>query len=273
MGIYITETWLRERYGLEHDEEIQLPAGSRLTPSAQGLLSERRITVKFTGAEERVPEEVPHEGAPAPQKRINPLTGSSERYDARCQLCRQVVDDKPDTMTHLNRDTLVAKNDPRLKLRGKLDTAIAQAVLLQERFDPDGRFATLAGWLAEVRSALGDVLRAEVTGETLAPCTMGGMDAAAIHAVSHNPLKYLGQDHLLPELGVGKRVASLNLLRAMIREAELYAADVFIARDFTVTRPDVMEGLNRLSSAVYVLMLLTYLAEQGKAIPAERIKA
>ncbi len=280
MGTYITETWLRERYGLEHDEEIQLPVGSRLTPAAEGLLSERRIVVKYTDAEGRVVEDHPGEdvsqvsGASGDtgKKRINPLTGSSERYDARCQLCRQIVGDKPDTMTHLNRDTLVAKNDLRLKLRGKLDTAIAQAVLLQERFDPEGRFATLAGWLGEVRSALGNVLKAEVTGEPLAPISMGGMDAGAIHAVSHNPLKYLGHDHLLPELGIGKRVASLNLLRAMIREAELAAADVYIARDYTVTRPDIMEGLNRLSSAAYVLMLLTYLAEQGKAIPTGRIK-
>jgi ethanolamine utilization cobalamin adenosyltransferase len=83
-------------------------------------------------------------------------------------------------------------------------------------------------------------------------------------------LKYLGHDHLLSEMNQGARVARLNLLRAQIREAELYAADVYIARDFTVTRPDIMRGLNRLSSAVYVLTLLAYLAEQGKSALPER---
>ena len=100
---------------------------------------------------------------------------------------------------------------------------------------------------------------------------MGDMDEETLHAVSHHPLKYLGHDHLLPEADQGALVARLNLLRAQIREAELYAADVYIVRDFTVSRPDIMQGLNRLSSAVYVLMLLTYLAEQGRGVPPERI--
>lgn len=273
MGTYITETWLRERFGLGHGTEIRLPAGSRLTPSAEGLLAERHITVKYTDAEGRVfVDQAPDREEPD-LKRVNPLTGSSERHEAHCQMCRQPVDKKPDTMTHLDKDTLVAKNDPRLKLRGKLDSAIALAVLLQEEFDPEGRFGALAQWLADIRSALGNALRAEATGDELIPVSIGAMDATAIHAVSHNPLKYLGHDHMVPEFGYGVRVARLNVLRAAIREAELCAADVYIARDYTVTRPDVMEGLNRLSSAVYVLMLLTWLAEQGKAVPTERMKA
>jgi ethanolamine utilization cobalamin adenosyltransferase len=186
-------------------------------------------------------------------------------------LCRQPVGEKPDALTHLDADNLAAKNDPRLKLRGKLDSAIAWAVLIQAEFDPDGSRPMLARWLADIRSALGNALKAEVTGAAMPPVAMGEMDEAAIHAVSHKPLQYLGHDHLLPEAGQGARVARLNLLRAQVREAELHAADVYIARDFSVTRPDIMQGLNRLSSAVYVLMLLTYLAEQGKT-PPEGVK-
>lgn len=273
MGAYITETWLRERFELEHGAEIDLPAGSRLTPSARGLLDERRIIVKYIDEEGRVSAAESPGRAETGSKRVNPLTGKSDRREACCQMCGQPVAKKPDAMTHLDETTLAAKNDPRLKLRGKLDTAIAQAVLLQEEFDPEGRFGVLAQWLADLRSGLGNALRAEVTGEPLPPVSMGGMDAAAIRAVSHNPLKYLGQDHLLPEVGHGARVARLNLLRALIREVELCAADVYIARDYTVTRPDIMEGLNRLSSAAYVLMLVTYLAERDGTIPANRIQA
>ena len=271
MGEFITETWLRETFSLGFGTEVHLPAGSRLTPSAQGLLDERHVTVRYTDGEARESvKEAPEPEAPA--RRVNPLTGDSERHEACCQLCRQPIGKKPDTMTHLNRDTLVAKNDPRLKLRGKLDSAIALAVLIQTTFDPEGRFAALARWLADVRSALGNVLKAEVTGETLSSVAMGDMDAQSIHAISHNPLKYLGHDHIVPEVGYGARVAQLNQLRAHIREAELCAADIYIARDCTVTRPDMMEVLNRLSSAVYVLMLLTSLAEQGKTVPTEGIR-
>ncbi len=168
---------------------------------------------------------------------------------------------------------MAPKNDPRLKLRGKLDTLIARTVLIQEEFDPEGRCPELAACLKDIRAALGNALKAEVTGETMEPAGMGGLDAKTLHAVSHNPLRYLGIDHLLPESGHGLQTARLNLLRAEVREAELIAADIFIARDFSVTRPDIMEGLNRLSSAVYVLTLLTHLAEKGAPAALAGIKA
>ena len=272
MGTYVTETWLRERFGLGHGTEIRLPADSKLTPAARTLLDERRIAVKYTDEAGRVfLDETPDAQTPE-LKRIHPLTGGAELHTGNCQMCGLPLRKKPDTLTHLDAHSLVAKNDPRLKLRGKLDSAIALAVLLQAEFDPQGRHPALALWLADIRSALGNALKAEVSGTDMPPVAMGDMDAETIHAVSHNPLKYLGHDHLLPEAEQGARVARLNLLRAQIREAELYAADVYIARDFTVTRPDIMQGLNRLSSAVYMLMLLTYLAEQGKSVPPERIK-
>ena len=271
MGPFITETWLREAFGLGHGTEVHLPVGARLTPSARGLLDERRISIKYVDDAGRVfLDEKP--GAETPDlKQVNPLTSSSVRHASSCLLCHQQVDKKPDTLTHLDAHNLVSKNDPRLKLRGKLDSAIAHAVLVQTEFDPQGRHPMLAHWLADIRSGLGNALKAEVTGETMPATAMGDLDHEAIHAISHNPLKYLGHDHLVPELEQGVRVARLNLLRAQIREAELYAADVYIGRDFTVARPDIMQGLNRLSSAVYVLMLLTYLADQGKPVPPERI--
>jgi ethanolamine utilization cobalamin adenosyltransferase len=281
MGAYVTETWLREHFGLGHGTEIRLPAEARLTPAARALLNERRIAVKYADEDGRVFVDMPEGASQTPERRrVNPLlgektgekTGGNGRRTAACILCRQPVGEKPDALTHLDADHLAAKNDPRLKLRGKLDSAIAWAVLIQAEFDPDGRFPVLARWLADIRSALGNALKAEVTGAAMPPVAMGEMDEEAIHAVSHHPLRYLGHDHLLPEAGQGARVARLNLLRAQVREAELHAADVYIARDFSVARPDIMRGLNRLSSAVYVLMLLTCLAEQGKSVPPEGVR-
>jgi ethanolamine utilization cobalamin adenosyltransferase len=105
------------------------------------------------------------------------------------------------------------------------------------------------------------------------PVSMGEFDETAIHAISHNPLKYIGHDHLVPEVVHGVQVARLNLLRTQIREAELLAADVFIDRDFRVTRPDIMLALNRLSSAVYVLMLMTLMAERGQPVSPEKVRS
>lgn len=79
---------------------------------------------------------------------------------------------------------------------------------------------------------------------------------AQLHRLSHQPLRYLGHDHLVPEARHGRDVALLNLLRGKVREAEVTAAQVFITPQFAVRRADIMQALNRLSSAVYVMMIL-----------------
>ncbi len=55
----------------------------------------------------------------------------------------------------------------------------------------------------------------------------------------------------VPEARHGRDVALLNLLRGKVREAEVTAAQVFITPQFAVRRADIMQALNRLSSAVY----------------------
>jgi ethanolamine utilization cobalamin adenosyltransferase len=274
MSTFITESWLRERFSLAPGSEIHLPENARLTPSARTLLDERQIRVKYVDDAGRafVETEAAKTGrgeAPARQ-RVPVLTGKNERDAARCLLCSQPVVTKPDTLTSLDGKALVSKNDPRLKLRGKLDTAISHAVWVQAEWGPQDGKTPLPLWLADIRSALGSVLKAEVTGEAMPPVVMGEFDEAAIHAISHNPLQYLGHDHIVPEAGHGARVARLNVLRTQIREAELAAADVFIDRDFKVARLDVMQALNRLSSAVYVLMLTTLLSERGQSVPLKK---
>jgi ethanolamine utilization cobalamin adenosyltransferase len=269
---YITEAWLREKFGLAENTEVQLPANSLLTPSARELLEVRKIRIKYIDESGRTFFEEKHVSGEATFNQVNPLTSKDNWRSGQCMLCHQTLSKKPDTLTHLNENDLVAKNDARLKLRGKLDMAIAYMVWIQTEFEPNNHAIILSHYLSDIRSSLGNVLRAEVTGETMMPVVMGEFDEHTLHAISHNPLKYLGYDHLLPEVSQGKQVARLNVLRAMIREAELYAADIYIAKDFTVTRPDIMANLNRLSSAVYVMMLLVFLAERGQWKPTRNDK-
>lgn len=272
-GPYITETQLRERFSLGHGTEIHLEVGSRLTPSAEGLLADRKISIKYLDEEGRVFLKSTEKSAADDLKKVNPLTSQDGWSLGSCMLCNQTLESKPETLTHIDFHNLVSKNDPRLRFRGKLDSVIAQAVLIQTQMQQEGfSHNQLLRFLSDVRSALGNVLKAEATGSEMVNISLGEMDEKAIHAISHNPLKYLGHDHLLPEVSQGVNVARLNVLRAQIREAELEAADIYITRDFKVTRPDIMAGLNRLSSAVYVLMLLTFLVEKGKTIDLERMK-
>lgn len=245
MKDFITEAWLRANHTLSEGAEIHLPADARLTPSARELLESRRLRIKFL--DEQGSLFVDDDA----QQPVHGLTSSDTYPQACCELCRQPVEKKPDTLTHLTADKMVAKSDPRLGFRAALDATIALAVWLQielaEPWQP---------WLADIRSRLGNIMRADAMDEPLAAQSIVGLNEDELHRLSHQPLRYLGHDHLVPEAAHGRDAALLNLLRTRVRETETIAAQVFITRSFEVLRPDILQALNRLSSTVYVMMIL-----------------
>lgn len=265
MGLFVTEDWLRANYSLSDGTEIHLPADCRLTPAARTLISDHHLVIKYLDEQGRLFVEnennATQQTTETPQlKNVHGLTSQDSYTLSSCQLCQQEVVKKPDTMTHLNAYTLVSKADPRLGFRAKLDSTIAVAVWLQ------GEVSDYAqGWLTDIRSVLGNIMRADAMDEPLPHFVIGGLDEKAIHQLSHYPLKYLEHDHIVPAFEHGKNVRLLNLLRTSIRETEIVAATIFIDRDMVVKRPDIMQGLNRLSSAVYVLMLMCLRVEREKA--------
>ncbi|GGP22528.1 ethanolamine utilization cob(I)yrinic acid a,c-diamide adenosyltransferase EutT [Silvimonas iriomotensis] len=266
MPTFITEDWLRAHAGLGQNTRISLPADSRLTPAAQELIKARGLAVKFVDEAGRTFIENP--GADGGLTPVHGLTGSATAQPQHCALCQQTVGKKTEALTHLNASTLVAKNDERIRFRGELDSAIALAVWVQTVFDPASERTRLAGYLADIRSGLGNVLRAEVTAEPMPEIAMGEVSAERLHTLSHQPLRTLGHDHIVPDATHGPAVAQLNLLRARIRECETCAAALYLDRDYQPVRPDILQALNRLSSAVYVLMILTLLHERGQPVPS-----
>ena len=262
MGLFVTEDWLRTNYSLSDGTEIHLPADCRLTPAARTLISDHHLVIKYLDDQGRLYVENDHKDVTQEEpvlKHVHGLTSQDQRVMSSCQLCHQEVVKKPDTMTHLNAYTLVSKSDPRLGFRAKLDSTIAVAVWLQ------GEVSDYAqSWLTDIRSVLGNIMRADAVDEPLPHFMIGGMDEKSIHQLSHYPLKYLEHDHIVPAFEHGKNVRLLNLLRTSIRETEIVAASIFIDRDLVVKRPDIMQGLNRLSSAVYVLMILCLRVEREK---------
>jgi ethanolamine utilization cobalamin adenosyltransferase len=70
---------------------------------------------------------------------------------------------------------------------------------------------------------------------------------------SHNNSKNSGAPHFLVSWEMGESMAALNTLRTNAREAELAAVRAFPA-ETSAARPDIIRALNRLSSAVYILM-------------------
>jgi ethanolamine utilization cobalamin adenosyltransferase len=153
---------------------------------------------------------------------------------------------KPEDMTHLDSSTLVPKTHPRIRLRGKLDSLEALILLTMQDTPEQVRKS-----LEEIYAFVQTILGSEVKGTPLPPISLLGMDSAGLRYASHHPQVFAGMPHPVPHGGMGELCLRLNYLRTQVRETELCAAEAFT----NGSRPDLIEALNRLSSAVYLIFL------------------
>ena len=153
-----------------------------------------------------------------------------------------LIPNKPEHMTHLRGSTLVPKTHPRIRLRGKLDSLQALLLLAIKQARAEAR-PEIAQGLEEFFCFAREILRCEVTEAPLQAFTLLGLDSAGLRRASHHP----PAGHPLPHSGMPTLALTLNFLRTQVREAEIQAA--------AVGRADLVEALNRLSSAVYLLYL------------------
>ena len=162
--------------------------------------------------------------------------------------------EKPEAMTHISGNRLVMKDDPVIQYRGKLDAAQAQVVFVQSLIKAADGCPHLLADLDDVLNVMRDLMRAEVMDDTLQKDTILGLTHAELRAQSHDPEKYFHVKPMyLPNYEMGTAYAGLNLIRTTVREAEVLAVHAF-KRGTQVSRPDLVEQLNRLSSAVHILM-------------------
>ena len=199
-----------------------LGKGDQLTSSARDYLSRERIEI------------LPAEQAKPQRYRL--LSGG-------------YVEEKPEHMTHLHSDLLVRKDHPRIVFRGKLDTLEAELILCQLAD------STLESPVGEILGLARQMIRCEVLGEPLVWDTLCGLTEAEQRKRSHFPQKYYGQPHFMPSAADGMAIARLNRARCAAREAELAAVEAFSDREGNLTRQDIPQALNRMSSMLYLLMI------------------
>ena len=100
-----------------------------------------------------------------------------------------------------------------------------------------------------------------MTGKKCKKLSLWGLSSDEIRERSHHPEHYFGIGHIRPHHTMGVLASALNALRTQVREAELSACRAFNAYEPENTeRADVVEVLNRLSSAIYIL-IYKYLPE------------
>lgn len=183
------------------------------------------------------------------RERIEILPAQSARPERFPLLGGGYCDEKPEHMTHLDGTLLAPKTHPRILFRGKMDTLEANLILcrlLVPEFDRE---------LKEILDAVRLLLRCEVLGEPVPEQTIFGLRDGELRHHSHFPQEFYHQPHFMPDSEDGREIALLNLVRCAAREAELAAAAAFTDAYGQVSRADLLKGCNRLSSAIYLLMI------------------
>lgn len=234
----LTETMLRAAALSQDTTEYRVEPDVFVTPLAKEYLHDRGIVLTVKETKPTVMSRTPLK-AQGQNTYKDALTGAGYAQ-------------KPEYMTHLRGNLLVPKTHPRIEFRGCLDALQAEIICLQtEAFEAgeEKLVSDLEDILYNVRLILG----AEVKDEALKPVHMLGMNTDALREHSHQVKKYFGIEHPIPEYSMGRMAADLNRLRTKVREAELLAVRTFTSEQGVVERTDIIEHLNRMSSAVYII--------------------
>lgn len=256
----ITEDLLRLELRNTQPDVYFIPEGKLLTPAAREYLQQRKIKIGKEGkpGTEDEPRIVATEVPPMPQVVLPAAEGPKPKfvdYETGAYYM-----EKPEHMTHLYGNVLVVKNHPRILFRGKLDSLQALVVLAQVQIAEGGN-QKLVDDLTNVLGILREMMRCDVLDEEFKNETIIGLAHAQLRERSHNPQKFFGvKPMVLPDYTMGRDYALLNQLRAAIRETEVAASEAFRV-GARYTRDDIIEELNRLSSALHIMMCM-YLAGQ-----------
>lgn len=149
------------------------------------------------------------------------------------------------------------KTEPRIELRGRLDSLNAEIICVQSHSDDEGFIADLE----EVREVVRLLQRCEAVNQPFTGrLALWGLDEDEIHSQSHNPSGTKGR-HIMPHHSMGVKAAEINRLRTLVRECELSAC-----RAFTNDTLQIIHVLNRLSSALYILIYKYTPSEYDKYI-------
>ncbi len=226
----ITEVELREMWQGGRGVIPPLPRDTRFTPSARDFVKQWGITITFAeGAADRAFV------APSPADR-GLETGDRESKNPS-PASRRLTATSP------------------LIFRGKMDTLHAHFLLAAaqaRRFN----LPELADYLSTLAAYCREISSAESNERKVAPLQLAGLTEAEIGERSHWPNRTLGIPQVAPGPGDHEALLQLNLLRCQARETELIAANVFTGPEGQPSRPDLIVALNRLSNAVYYLILL-----------------
>ncbi len=247
----ITETMLRYELRNLQPEVFVVPEGKILTPAGREYLNQRKIKIERAGRKVRT----------AGRYNLEPeqTTGRFRDYETG-----KFYQEKPEHMTHLHGNILVAKNHERIRFRGQLDRLQALIIMAQADITEFNDTESVISDLDNILDILREIMRCEVLDKPFENEFIIGLNHAELRDRSHHPEKYYQiKQMLLPDYSMGTVYVKLNLLRTEIRVCEIAAIDAYSNED-KIAQPGIIECLNRLSSALHIIMS-KYLANKPEA--------
>lgn len=267
----ITEAILRSELRASTPETYTVPEGKILSPAAREYLQQCKIRIedgKGTKTAKKSQQTEEREEKPEMQAtKVLPMPEVQVEKEAKPEFVDYETGayyyEKPEHMTHLYGNTLVPKDHKRIFFRGKLDSLETLFVLNQTILQEMGESQKLLDDLQDILVSLREMMRCDVMDEPFRRECIIGLSHAELREHSHNPMKFYNvKQMVLPDYTLGKAYALLNQLRAAVREAEVAAATAF-HEGRSYNREDIIEELNRMSSAMHIIMC-KYLAEAYK---------
>ena len=238
----LTEAAVRSILKKDKVKELVIHQDTIITPSAREYLNENKVKLVFEKDSK----------ADTTLDNKNKVVKENIEADDRKILPKYVAKDtggffekKPEDMTQLYGNELVLKNHPSILFRGKVDSLQSKILEIQVMADRH-KSEKLIQELQEVLQYVRNLLRAEVIKEETKEICLFGLLEDEIRQMSHNPKKHIGVAHILPDYKMGEILIGLNAIRSGVREVELSS--------IPLDRKDITKSLNRLSSAVYVMM-------------------
>lgn len=231
----LTEAELRSRWHRDKPAVVTVEPGCVLTPSARDFLRAHNIELCIEG------------GDPVDMDRNSMSTARAPSRDSGS------VSVKPEHMTHLHGRELSPKTHPVIAWRGQMDQFDCAVVETQVALSKYGEDEMLLR-MEEVLRFAQRMMAAQVRETPFDFGTLCGWSPEQIREMSHHPDRFFGTPHTAMDYRDGPVVARLNVLRAKVREVELAAIRAFAGDDGKCTRGDIILGLNRLSSLLYVLL-------------------
>lgn len=212
-------------------KEFQIEEGAILTPSAKQYLNEKGIKLTNKLSKESC------------ENNVEPITPT---YKYRGENGEYFLE-KPESMTQLFGNILVSKSHKRIYLRGKIDSLQSKWLVLTKEFE-NLKNNTLQKDLKNIENFIKKILISEVMDLPFEETTILGETFDNIRSFSHNPKKYFGCAHLFDIS------SNFNLLTLRLNELRSFSREVELA-SINCGKEDLILAFNRLSSAIYIMML------------------